>query len=190
MISLCMLLGINFLFCYTKAPCTQFSITMKKLILLAIVASACSTTYAQHGQVTFDKLKSLEGEWRGVRSDGVIVLVSYEITSGGTALVERHAPKDEPEMLTVYHMDGEDLIMTHYCAIGNQPRMREEKTPSLDDDIVFRTVNVTNYSADSEGHMSGLDINFSDHDHLKQTWTWRSSEGKETPASFDLRRVH
>jgi hypothetical protein len=34
------------------------------------------------------------------------------------------AAEDGDEMVTVYHADGPDLVLTHYCLEGNQPRMR------------------------------------------------------------------
>ena len=37
----------------------------------------------------------------------------------------------------VYHMDGPDLVMTHYCAAGNQPTMKFKPGKAL-----HQTVNV------------------------------------------------
>ena len=51
------------------------------------------------------------------------VYLSYELIAGGTALVERERTDKTPEMLTVYHLDGKRLVLTHYCMAGNQPRM-------------------------------------------------------------------
>ena len=46
----------------------------------------------------------------------------YGVTAAGTAVMEALFPETDHEMLTVYHLEGNDLVLTHYCAMGNQPR--------------------------------------------------------------------
>ncbi len=74
----------------------------------------------------FSLLKELAGEWRGRVMDGEQgpeVTVLYRVTANGSAVLETLFPGTSHEMLTVYFMDGEKLALTHYCAMGNQPRM-------------------------------------------------------------------
>jgi hypothetical protein len=52
--------------------------------------------------------------------------VSYQLISGGAAIMERIMPPNEPSMVSIYHLDGDKLMMTHYCSAGNQPRMQAE----------------------------------------------------------------
>lgn len=93
-------------------------------LIIVLVAGMLSSVMAQSmGSGNFDKLKSLEGKWEGTSPDGNAVEISYNLMSRGTALVEMLQPAAEPGMVTVYHMDGEKLMMTHYCSAGNQPRM-------------------------------------------------------------------
>jgi len=40
------------------------------------------------------------------------------------ALAEREADAGRPMMLTLYHRDGNRLVLTHYCREGNQPGMQ------------------------------------------------------------------
>ena len=99
----------------------------KKIAVVTIAIVVLSTTQiaAQTKGVNgFDKLKSLAGQWQGKRSDGKPVVVTYELVSGGHGIMERLEAADEDEMVTVYHPDGDGLMMTHYCSAGNQPRMR------------------------------------------------------------------
>src|SRR5262245_33835119 len=104
------------------------------LLLLAIIALSANTVWAQSSAATeraahdwaaagFEKLKSLAGEWQAQGPHG-LTKVSYEIVSGGTAVMETIIPPQEPTMVTLYHRDGDQLMMTHYCSGGNQPRMR------------------------------------------------------------------
>lgn len=71
-------------------------------------------------------LKSLEGDWKSVSEtdyfhDG---LFQFRITAGGGAVEERSMAGTPTEMLTVYHMDGADLVGTHYCMMNKHPRVK------------------------------------------------------------------
>lgn len=163
---------------------------MKRIALIAI-GSLLTCLIATDGWAqgmsseSFDKLKKLEGNWKGVKPDGEPVDVSYNITSGGSAIVETLMPEGEPDMVTVYHMDGEKLIMTHYCSAGNQPRM--EVSSTNDGYLDFTFVDATNLKSKSEGHMQGLKIVFVDENHFNQAWTW-SKDNEEMPSTFKYER--
>ena len=69
-----------------------------------------------------DKMKKLAGEWVAVGEDGKPtdkVITKFKVVSAGSAVQETIHPGDAMEMVSLYHMDGKDLIMTHYCALGN-----------------------------------------------------------------------
>src|SRR5688572_4688296 len=95
-------------------------------LVSGVVLAQPATSPASQG---LDKLKALEGEWIDV--DGVFgkkgaVAVTYRVTAGGKTVVETFPINTPGEMVTVYHMDGNDLVLTHYCSGGNQPRMRSK----------------------------------------------------------------
>ena len=75
-----------------------------------------------------DRFKSLAGEWvaaeDGPMSKKGDLVARYAVTAAGSAVVETVFPGTAHEMLTVYTADGADLVLTHYCMEGNQPRMR------------------------------------------------------------------
>ncbi len=73
----------------------------------------------------WEKLKSLAGEWDGTEG-GKPFHASYKIVSSGTAVMETLDGPDAMQMVTIYHADGGSLLMTHYCSMGNQPRMRSK----------------------------------------------------------------
>src|SRR4051794_15175766 len=78
----------------------------------------------------FDTLKGLVGTWEGMnKMEGkdTPMTVTYELTSGGTAVAERLGPGTPHEMLTVYHKEGKSLGVTHFCAMGNSPVMHLKK---------------------------------------------------------------
>ncbi len=160
-----------------------------KSILLSFTTIALLTNPVL-GQSTaaagFEKLKSLVGEWQGTGPHGK-VNVSYQLISGGSALMEILDPISEPSMTTIYHLDGDKLAMTHYCSIGNQPRMQAEVPAGEIGEFNFTFVDVTNMANASQGHMRHLTITFQDKDRFTQVWTWRQ-DGEDTPATFTLER--
>jgi hypothetical protein len=159
--------------------------------LLTSIGIACLFSHSVAGQskasAGFDQLKSLAGEWQAALPDGKIHKASYEIASGGTVVVETLVPPNEPSMMSIYHMDGDKLAMTHYCSAGNQPRMRAVVTARDIKSLRFAFVDVTNLTKPSDGHMHGLTITFQDKDHMRHEWIWREG-GKEVVSVFNFTR--
>lgn len=160
------------------------------LCLVVLVALHVRTAVGQsESEPGFDKLKSLVGEWKGISPDGSPVRLTYELSSGGSALVETLEPGgDHPSMISVYHRDGNDLMMTHYCALQNQPRMRASVTDSKVKKIDFSFVDATNLSDPSAEHMHSLLVTFLDDDHIAQEWTL-SKEGEKSLRKMEFERV-
>ena len=95
----------------------------------------------------------------------------------------------ESEMVTIYHPDGDHLMMTHYCSAHNQPRMRSQTVAGGSKIITFDLVDVTNLSAPDAGHMKKLVVTFVDKDHFTQEWTWSRKGKRKTLSSSDLRET-
>src|ERR1700719_4268273 len=102
--------------------------------------------------VGFDQLKPLVGEWEG-QAGGKTMHVSYQLVSGGTALLERLSMGGEPEMVTLYSPDGDRLVVTHSCSAGNQPHMRTEPVSNGAKQFSFNFVSATNLATPAAGHM-------------------------------------
>ena len=66
------------------------------------------------------------GDWDGhvTSPDGPPARVEFRLAGNGSALVERLFPGTDHEMVSIYHLVGSDLVLTHYCAMANQPRMK------------------------------------------------------------------
>ncbi len=88
--------------------------------------------------------RALPGRWRAELPGGRSVTVSYRMVSKGSALVETFVTASGTETLTVLHRDGAALMLTHYCAQGNQARLRA--TAASRDRVVFELVDATNVS--------------------------------------------
>ena len=122
----------------------------------------------------FERIKALEGEWRGRRSKGWEDRASYQTIAAGSCVVGRSDFDAHPgeTMLTIFHMDGDDLVLTHYCVAKNQPRLRAtEISPDLKT-IVFTFRDATNLASRDKGHMDKAVFRFVDADHFTSQWTW------------------
>jgi hypothetical protein len=144
------------------------------LLCLAALPAATQT----RPQAGFDRLKALAGEWEGKSSDGQPLIVSYRIVSNGSVLQETLNVGKSETMVTMYHLDGDRLMVTHYCAAGNQPRMVASPDPNNPNVFSFEFLDVTNLASKDAGHMRNLVVTLVDKDHFTQQWSW-SEKGKE-----------
>jgi len=131
-------------------------------------------------KTAFAKIKTLVGDWKGEVSgehkakedehQKDAPLVTYRLTGAGSALVETQFPGKGHEMVSVYHLDGDDLRMTHYCAMGNQPRLKLDRTSSSPDHLIFIFDGGTNLNPEKDQHIHGLEITFQKDGHVKSAW--------------------
>jgi hypothetical protein len=131
-----------------------------------------------NGTTAFEQLKSLVGHWETDKTNMNKATLDVELTSGGTAVIERiHMVEGgQPvEMITLYYLDGEQLKLTHYCMAGNQPTMHGTYAPDSKT-LTFDFENATNLKSPNDGHMHHAVYTFLDNDHFKTTWTFRKDQ--------------
>jgi len=151
-------------------------------LLFVLVTSAAFAASA--AQTSFEQLKSLSGSWEGKTSSGEPVQVDFRATSMGSALMSEIKGKED--MITMFNLDGERLLMTHYCGAGNQPCMLA--SASLDGKtITFDFLDATNLASPDAGHMRHVVISILDANHHTEEWTF-VDHGKEMKELFGLRR--
>jgi hypothetical protein len=131
----------------------------------------------------FASLKKLAGQWEAKDEKGNPAITTWKLVSGGSALMEQ-MPHDS--MVTMYHMDNNRLLMTHYCSSMNQPRMQAEVSPD-GKTIVFTFVDGTNIAKPSAGHMQKMILTMQDQDHFSETWTF-AGEGRENTKTIQYTR--
>jgi hypothetical protein len=134
---------------------------------------------------SFDMLKTLEGNWVGKDSQGETLEVSFRMTGGGSALMSEihgHGPEN---MITMFHMDGDRLMMTHYCGAGNQPRMKEVAADAKS--VSFEFFDGTNIGP-GDGHMQRVTFAETDPNHHTEEWFFLD-RGKENRQLFTLERA-
>jgi hypothetical protein len=146
----------------------------------------------------FERLKGLAGEWEGSlewsqgRTGSGKLKAIYSVTGAGSALVENliMGTSDVPTMSTVYHLDGADLRMTHYCAARNQPRLKASHIDESAGTIEFSFVDVTNATAANRGHVEGFVIQLLDPDHLNLKFRFGGDPRTNGVENITLRRIH
>ena len=151
-------------------------------VALLVVPIASAGPDAKEKASPLDTLKKLVGTWESADAgkDGKPQTVVYRTTGAGSAVEESLFPGSDHEMVTMYTMDGDDLVMTHYCSLGNQPHMKA-KTPIEAGRIDFEYVSGGNMKSRDEMHMDSLTMTFPDADHVNSEWRlWKDGKVVKT----------
>jgi hypothetical protein len=140
--------------------------------------------------VALEPFKALDGKWVGKMGHGgqsIEAVVTYKVTSNGSAVVETIGPGTPHEMVTVIHPDGEGLVLTHYCALGNQPRMKTSGKHEPHQ-VHFSFVDATNLKSPNDMHMHDVVYYFVDKDTIKSEWTNYVDGKPNEKAVLELKR--
>lgn len=160
---------------------------MATLAVVAIVSAGLLASGRPKSASPLDSLVSLVGEWQGTGENGTAVKVTYTLVSGGSALMERIQPSNEPEMITMYTVEGDHLRVVHYCSMGNQPEMETAAINGKPQKFTFALKTVKGMKKPDEGHMTSLVLTLVDKDHLTQEWTFLEN-GKKQSNTFKYTR--
>ena len=167
-------------------------LVMVTVLSLLVVAVALSGEKQEKCQSTpaFNKIKSLAGTWKGKDEKGKSFTVSYTVVSEGSAVMEEMNMSDSKDaMITMYHDNGTSMMLTHYCSMGNQPRMQSHGLSKDGKTLKFSFVDVTNLSAPDGDCMTGLVVTFKDPEHFSQQWTMRMGGKIQPHETFEYERV-
>jgi hypothetical protein len=173
------------------------------LLLVLVAASAFAadtapTATLSNAQQSFDKLKTLAGDWEGTATvpdapemSGAKMHISLRVTSRGNALVhemqEAGTPLDATKYdhpVTMLYVDGDQLTLIHYCDAGNRPRMTGKMSP--DGKVVefeFKDI-----SGNPDLHMHHSVFTIIDDNHHTEDWTFMMKD-KPMHAHMDLQRT-
>jgi hypothetical protein len=162
---------------------THFSVARLAVVLISLL-TAVAAMADPAVQKEFDLLKTLSGSWQGIGSQGQPVKVSYRVTANGSALMSEIQGAED--MVSMFHLDGDRLLMTHYCAAGNQPRMQAQASPD-GKTVTFDFLDATNLATPQATHMHRVVFTVIDANHHTEEWD-ATMGGKEMKEVFDLRR--
>jgi hypothetical protein len=124
-------------------------------------------------KAVYERFKSLEGDWAGRSTKGWTDRVNYKTIAGGSVVMESSFEAHPNEMMTtMFHLDGERLLLTHYCVARNQPRLM--LTAVSDDGTVcdFTFLDATNLASRDKGHMDRCMVRFISPESFSARWTW------------------
>ena len=168
---------------------------IRLLLTAAILLLASNVAFAQtDAQKSFDKLKTITGSWEGTittipptpEADGKHVQVTFRVTSMGNAILHEikvEGRQDNP--ITMLYLDGDRLMLTHYCDAGNRPRMTGKLTGD-GKTVDFEFLDVA--GSTDYGHMHHAVFTAIDANHHSEEWTFMVGD-KPVHARFDLQRA-
>lgn len=179
---------------------------MKQLLQVACACIVLLTPVSPVGagtltaQDAFEQLKGLAGTWEGepegegaeaeaeAKASGSVTH-DIQVSAAGTVVMETMGPGTDHEMINMYHLDGEDLVLTHYCAGGNQPQMRLNRADSSQDLLIFDFAGGTNLDPAVDNHIHSARIELVDSDHLESIWKAHAGGEEVATMTFHLARA-
>jgi hypothetical protein len=118
-----------------------------------------------------ERLKALAGRWECGFDGQPAGVFTYTVVAEGSALVETLFDGTPHEMVSVYFLDGDDLVMTHYCAAKNQPRFKLDRAASDAGTLRFAFDGGTNLDPAKDMHMHEGVVRLESKDEVRAEWT-------------------
>ncbi len=153
------------------------------------------------GQKSFTLLKTVAGTWQGhvtvdppqpELSGDTAMQISLRVTSRGNALVHEMKEAGKPDdpakydhPVTMFYLDSDRLLLTHYCDAGNRPRMVARTSPD-GKTVEFEFLDVA--GGTQYGHMHHAVFTIIDANHHIEDWTYMMPGDKPVHAHMDLKR--
>jgi hypothetical protein len=174
-----------------------------RFVLPVVLLSLSTLAFAQSdAQKNFTQMKTLAGTWQGPVTafppqseirEGTLTEVSLKVTSRGNALVHEMKEAGKPadptkydQPVTMFYLDGDRLLLTHYCDAGNRPRMSARTSPD-GKTVEFDFLDVA--GGTEYGHMHHAVFTFIDANHHIEDWTYIEPGDKPVRAHLDLKRT-
>jgi len=161
----------------------QFALVVIGMFCLSLVgafSSYKSKNTPTPAQAAFERFKKLEGQWHGRSTKGWEEIVSFKTIAQGSVVVENSFDAHPNEtMMTMFYLDGERLMLTHFCVAGNQPRLEATSFDNEGRTITFTFLDATNLPSRDNGHMDKAVFRFIDDNKFSSQWTWYQN-GKES----------
>jgi hypothetical protein len=134
-------------------------------------AAAASTTTP--AKTAFERIKRLEGTWTSRSTRGWTADLRLQVIAGGSAVLSTSFDAHPGEtMATLFHLDGDRLMLTHYCVAKNQPRLVATSFGEDGRTVTFTFLDATNLASRDHGHMDKAVYRFLDDDRFTSQWTW------------------
>jgi hypothetical protein len=144
------------------------------LTVPALAAGPGERPDAASASAAFEALKRLAGSWESESTKGWAGTMEMQAIAGGSAILATSEvdPHSGETMATVYHLDGERLLLTHYCVAGNQPRLEATAISTDGRRIELSFKDGGNLPSRDLGHMDRVLIEIEDANRWSSRWTW------------------
>ena len=165
-------------------------------MVVAVVATSATALKmldpaAEQARARFEKFKALAGEWTGTSGHGdgpkQESTFRYAVTAGGSAVIETLFVGTPKEMVTVFHLDGNKLVLTHYCMLANQPRMTANPDGTATT-VSFEYSGGSNIKSKNDPHMHAATYTFDGNDRVRSTWAMYEKGKESQKVTLELRR--
>jgi hypothetical protein len=141
-------------------------------------------------RTAFHMLKSLAGDWTGTAgTENMPAKVTYRVSANGHVVTEVLFPGTEHEMMTLYYVQGSDVLATHYCAMGNRPQFKLDSGKSSLKELVFAFDGGNGFDPAKDGHIHDAKLDFTGKDKFDASWSFYSTGEKRGSNDFHLTRV-
>ncbi len=162
-----------------------------RILLPVVLLSISAVAFAQHdmpksdapksdAQKSFDQLKTLAGTWHAT------ITTDPPVKEMGNGETGKDDPTKYDHPVTMFYLDNDRLILTHYCDAGNRPRMAARVSPD-GKTVEFDFLDVAGNT--QYGHMQHALFTFIDANHHTEDWTFKLKGDKILHAHLDLQRV-
>jgi len=140
----------------------------------------------------FERLKKQAGEWAGSSTAGWEGTARHTVMARGSVVLvtSKFNDAEHDGMATAMHMDGDRLLLTHYCEAKNQPRLALSRVEDDGRTAIFTFFDGTNMTSRDRGHMDKVIIRFQDDDHYTSQWTWYQGGQERWLEEITHSRVH
>ncbi|HEY1482948.1 MAG TPA: hypothetical protein VGF19_09505 [Candidatus Acidoferrum sp.] len=163
-----------------------FGFGLAVLVPAPLYGQAHPTHAETRSSPALEQFKTLAGEWEGKDSNGKPVRASYEVLASGLVM-ERLEPVGQPAMLTMYSLDDDHILATHFCSAGNQPILKTGPLSAATGKYDFAIERVYGMNTPNDLHMVELLMTFTTKDHVVQAWT-NLDHGKRSTNTITLIR--
>ena len=139
----------------------------------------------------FGQFQALAGEWRGRSTKGWTGGASFEVIAAGSVVVETSRFQAHPDetMMTMYHLDGNTMLLTHYCVAKNQPRLQMSSIEEDGKKVTFRFRDGTNLASRSQGHMDSVVYQFQGPEQFTSQWSFYKDGREEWMEEIHYERI-
>lgn len=154
-----------------------------KVLAVAVLLMGQMAFAASDAGAAFEAFRSLQGSW-AIQSNGkrLPIDMTYDVGSKNSIITE-HFGKE----LGVFYRDGSDLLMTHFCNAGNQPRLRLKEN-SHAGRYEFEMIDITNLVSPSAPHVQRIVYTFADDKHFDLEIIWKNAES-ESSEKYTLTKI-